>query len=126
MRKNIIVILGVGSSVLALSTLWAQDAKFAADSSRDGRSFTEALAEARRLGETEEGKAYDEEFAKVAGPRLGDVVSECTKNLGPRVNFAVIFVFAADGHVEQVLTPGDKPAAKCVGDKMRDLQLPAP
>src|ERR1700704_1427227 len=112
MRKNIVVILAVGSSVLALSTLWAQDAHFAADSSRGGRAFTEALAEARRLGETEQGKAYDEEFAKVAGPRLSDAVSECTKNLGPRVNFEVVFVFAADGHVEQVLTSTDNPAAK--------------
>jgi tetratricopeptide (TPR) repeat protein len=126
MRKNIVVILAVGSSVLALSTLWAQDAKFAADSSRDSRSFAEALAEAKRLGETEEGKAYDDEFGKAAGPRLSDAVSECTKNLGPRVNFEVVFVFAADGHVEQVLTPSDKPAAQCFGDKLRDLQLPPP
>jgi tetratricopeptide (TPR) repeat protein len=125
MRKNIVVIL-VGSSVLALSMLRAQDTKFAANSSQHSPSFTEALAEARRLGETEEGKAYDEEFAKVAAPRLSDAVSECTKNLGPRVNFEVVFVFAADGHVEQVLTPSDQPAAKCFGDKLRDLQLPAP
>jgi tetratricopeptide (TPR) repeat protein len=125
MRKNILVIL-VGGSVLALSTLWAQDAKFAADSSQHNRSFTEALAEAKRLGETEEGKAYDEEFAKVAAPRVSDAVSECTKNLGPRVNFEVVFVFATDGHVEEVLTPSDQPAAKCFGDKLRDLKLPAP
>ena len=126
MRKNIVVILAVGSSVLALSTLRAQDVKAAADSSQHKRSFTEALAEAKRLGETEEGKAYDQEFAKVAASRLSDAVSECTKNLGPRVNFEVVFVFAADGHAEQVLTPGDKPAAKCVGDKLHDLHLPAP
>ena len=126
MRKNIVVILAVGSSVLALSTLRAQDAKAAADSSPHNRSFTEALAEAKRLGETEEGKAYDQEFAKVAASRLSDAVSECTKNLGPRVNFEMVFVFAADGHAEQVLTPGDKPAAKCVGDKLHDLHLPAP
>src|SRR6266481_2455176 len=126
MRKNIVVILAVGSSVLALSMLRAQDAKFAADSSQHSRSFTEALAEAKRLGETEEGKAYDDEFGKAAGPRLSDAVSECTKNLGPRVNFEVVFVFAADGHVEQVLTPSDQPAAKCFGDRLRDLKLPAP
>ena len=126
MRKNIVVILAVGSSVLALSTLRAQDAKAAADGSQHKRSFTEALAEAKRLGETEEGKAYDQEFAKVAASRLSDAVSECTKNLGPRVNFEMVFVFAADGHAEQVLTSSDKPAAKCVGDKLRDLHLPAP
>src|SRR6266436_771391 len=126
MRKDIVVILGVGSLVLALSTLWGQDAKVGADSSQHSRSFTEASAEAKRLGETEEGKAYDDEFGKAAGPRLSDAVSECTKNLGPRVNFEVVFVFAADGHVEQVLTPSDQPAAKCFGDRLRDLKLPAP
>src|SRR5205809_4013108 len=126
MRRNIVVILAVSSSVLALTTLRAEGAKEAADSSQHSRSFAEALAEAKRLGETEEGKAYDDEFGKAAGPRLSDAVSECTKNLGPRVNFEVVFVFAADGHVEQVLTPSDKPAAKCFGDKLRDLQLPAP
>ena len=125
MRRKFVGVVTV--SVLALSTLQAQDAKVvAADSSRHNRSFTEELAEAKRLGETEEGKAYDEEFGKAAGPRLSDAVNECTKNRGPRVNFEVVFVFAADGHVEQVLTPSDQPAAKCFGDKLRDLQLPAP
>ena len=126
MRRNIVVILAVSSSVLALTTLRAEGAKEAADSSQHSRSFAEALAEAKRLGETEEGKAYDDEFGKAAGPRLSDAVSECTKNLGPRVNFEVVFVFAADGHVEQVLTPSDKPAAKCFGDKLHDLKLSAP
>src|SRR5205809_4198371 len=124
MRRKFVGVLAI--SVLALTTLRAEGAKEAADSSQHSRSFAEALAEAKRLGETEEGKAYDEEFGKAAGPRLSDAVSECTKNLGPRVNFEVVFVFAADGHVEQVLTPSDKPAAKCFGDKLRDLQLPAP
>jgi len=89
-------------------------------------SFTQGLAEAKRLAETDAGKAYDEEFAKVVAPRFSDIVSGCTKNLGPKINFQVVFVFAADGHVQQVLTPGDQPAAACVGDKLRDLHLPAP
>ena len=144
MRKNILVIL-VGSSVLALSTLWAQDAKFAADSSQHNRAFTEASAEAERLGKTEAGELYEIEFGKVVTSHLSDIVSECAKNLGPKIKFIahfnappasttrlrreraqVVFVFAADGHVEQVLTPNDQPAAKCVGDKLRDLQFPAP
>src|SRR6266481_6780241 len=145
MRKNIVVIQAVGSSVLALSTLWAQDAKFAADSSQHSRAFTEASAEAERLGKTEAGELYEIEFTKVVTSRLSDIVSECAKNLGPKIKFIahfnapptsttrlrreraqVVFVFAADGHVEQVLTPSDQPAAKCVGDKLRDLQFPAP
>jgi hypothetical protein len=89
-------------------------------------SFTQGLAEAKRLADTDAGKAYDGEFAKVVAPRFSDIVSGCTKGLGPKINFQVVFVFAADGHVQQVLTPGDQPAAACVGDKLRDLRLPAP
>ena len=125
MRKNISLIV-LGSSILALPALLAQDAKLASKESKQEPAFAQALAEATRLSDTEEGKAYDQEFAKVAASRLSDAVSECTKNLGPRVNFEMVFVFAADGHAEQVLTPSDKPAAKCVGDKLHDLHLSAP
>jgi hypothetical protein len=103
------------------------DAKSTAKNSQQSRAFTEALAEARRLADTDAGKAYQNEFGKIVAPRLGDIVGECTKNLGPTVKFQVVFVFAANGQLEQVLGgPKDQPAAKCVGDKFRDLQLPAP
>jgi hypothetical protein len=112
-------------SLFTLASLGPQDA-FAANNSQQSRAFRQTLNEAKRLGETEAGKAYEGEFAKVVAARLSDVVSGCTKNLGPRFGFEVVFVFAADGHVEQVLTPSDQPAATCVGDKLRDLHLPAP
>jgi len=101
------------------------DAKSTAKNSQQSRAFTEALAEARRLADTDAGKAYQTEFGKIVAPRLGDIVGECTKNLGPTVKFQVVFVFAANGQLEQVLGPKDQPA-KCVGDKFHDLQLPAP
>jgi hypothetical protein len=125
MRKNISLIV-LGSSILALPASLAQDAKLASKESKQEPAFAQALAEATRLSDTEEGKAYDQEFAKVAASRVSDAVSECVKDLGLRVNFEVVFVFAADGHVEQVLTSSDKPAVKCVGDKLHDLHLPAP
>ncbi len=90
------------------------------------KAFNEALAEAKRLADTDAGKAYDGEFAKVVAPRLSDIVSGCTRNLGPKINFEVVFVFALDGRVQQVLTPSDVPAAACVGEKLRDLHLLAP
>ena len=116
----------VGGAALAVSSLEAQDARLAADSKQPSPEFSQTLAEAKQLAETDAGKAYDVEFAKAAAPSLSDVVSGCTKNLGPTINFQVVFIFAADGHVEQVLTPSDQPAATCVGDKLRNLHLPAP
>ena len=89
-------------------------------------SFTQALNEAKRLADTDPGKAYDSEFSKIVAPRLSDVVGGCTKNFKPPIDFAVVFIFNANGQVEQVLTPSDQPAAVCVGDKLRDLHLPAP
>src|ERR1700693_2452217 len=142
MRKNIVVIL-VGGSVLALSMLRPQYTRFAANTSHHSRAFTEASAEAERLGKTEAGEVYEIEFTKAVTPQLSDIVSGCAKNLGPKVKFIakfnappasttrlrgeraqMVFVFAADGHVEQVLTPSDEPAAKCVGEKLRDLHFP--
>jgi hypothetical protein len=125
MRKNINLIV-LGSSILAFPALPAQDAKLASKESKQEPTFAQALAEATRLSDTEEGKAYDGEFAKVVAPRLGDTVGECTKNLGPRFKFQVVFVFAADGYVQQVLTSRHQPAAACVGSKLRDIHLPAP
>src|SRR5947209_7500691 len=114
-------------SLLTLVSLCALDAKSAAGTSQQSRAFTQALAEARRLADTDAGKAYQNEFGKIVAPRLGDIVGECTKNLGPTVKFQVVFVFAANGQLEQVLGgPKEQPAAKCVGDKFRDLQLPPP
>jgi tetratricopeptide (TPR) repeat protein len=112
--------------LLTLVGLRPLDAKSTAKNSQQSRAFTEALAEARRLADTDAGRAYQNEFGKIVAPRLGDIVGECTKNLGPTVKFQVVFVFAANGQLEQVLGPKDQPAAKCVGDKFRDLQLPAP
>src|SRR6266545_321055 len=111
--------------LLTLVGLRPLDAKSTAKNSQQSRAFTEALAEARRLADTDAGKAYQNEFGKIVAPRLGDIVGECTKNLGPTVKFQVVFVFAANGQLEQVLGPKDQPA-KCVGDKFHDLQLPAP
>jgi len=111
--------------LLTLVGLRPLDAKSTAKNLQQSRAFTEALAEARRLADTDAGKAYQTEFGKIVAPRLGDIVGECTKNLGPTVKFQVVFVFAANGQLEQVLGPKDQPA-KCVGDKFHDLQLPAP
>jgi tetratricopeptide (TPR) repeat protein len=113
--------------LLTLASLHAQEKKSATNGPQQSRAFTEALAEARRLADTDAGKAYEREFGKTAAPRMGDIVGECTKNLGPTVKLQVVFVFAADGHLEQVLGgPKDQQPAKCIGDKFRDLQLPAP
>jgi hypothetical protein len=131
MRKKIgVVLLSVCYCGFVFSTLGAQDTKLAAaaptTSASRVTSFEEALAEARRLADTDAGKAYEGEFAKVVAPRLGDIVGECTKNLGPTVKFQVVFVFAADGQLEQVLGPKGEAAVACLGEKLRDLRLPAP
>jgi hypothetical protein len=95
-------------------------------SAKDDTRFTQTSAEATRLSDTAEGKAYDAEFGKVVSPQISAVVGECTKNLGPRIDFQVVFIFGADGRVQEVLTASDQPGAKCVGEKLRNLQLPPP
>ena len=89
-------------------------------------TFAQAYAEAKRLTDTDPGKVYDVDFSMAITPRLSEIVGECTKNSGPRLVFDVVFVFAANGNVEQVFASPDQPAAACVGEKLRDLHLSAP
>jgi tetratricopeptide (TPR) repeat protein len=89
-------------------------------------TFAQAYAEAKRLTDSDPGKVYDVEFSAAVVPRLGEIVGECTKNSGLRVVFDVVFVFSANGNVEQVFASPDQPAASCVGGKLRDLKLSAP
>jgi hypothetical protein len=113
-------------SLLTFASVRAEAKKSVTNGARQNRAFTEALAEARRLADTDAGKAYQNEFGKTVAPRLGDIVGECTKNLGPTVKLEVVFLFAANGQLEKVLGPKGQGAVKCIGDKFRDLQLSAP
>jgi hypothetical protein len=88
-------------------------------------SLTDAVAEADRLRETEGGKLYDFDFNAILSDRLTDVVSQCAKDSKP-VIFDLVFVFAGDGHVAQVLQPPDSTVAACVASKLGDLRLRPP
>jgi hypothetical protein len=88
-------------------------------------SLKDAVAEAERLSETEAGKLYDFDFNTTVSNRLGDIVGKCAKDSKP-VIFDLVFVFAADGHVAQVLQPPDSAVAACVASKLGDLHLRAP
>jgi tetratricopeptide (TPR) repeat protein len=88
-------------------------------------SLTDAAAEAKRLRETEAGKLYDFDFNTIVSNRLTDVVGQCAKDSKPLI-FDLVFVFAGDGHVAQVLQPPDSTVAACVASKLGDLRLRAP
>jgi hypothetical protein len=92
-RNPSLLILSITAvSLLTFASLRAQEKKVATNDPQRSRSFTEALAEARRLADTDAGKVYQNEFGKIVGPRLGDIVGECTRNLGPTVKLEVVFV----------------------------------
>lgn len=88
-------------------------------------SLTDAVAEAKRLSETEPGKLYEFDFNATMSTRLTDAVGQCAKDSKP-VIFDLVFVFAGDGHVAQVLKPPDSTVAACVAAKLGNLRLRAP
>ena len=88
-------------------------------------SLTDAVAEAKRLTETEAGKLYDFDFNATVSNRLTDIVGQCAKDSKPLI-FDLVFVFAGDGHVAQVLQPPDSTVAACVAAKLANLRLRAP
>ena len=96
-----------------------------AASPRRFASLTDAVAEAERLSESEPGKLYDFDFNATVSNRLGDVVGQCAKDSNP-VIFDLVFVFAGDGHVAQVLQPPNSTVAACVANKLGNLRLRAP
>ena len=128
MKRNLSsLISGITAvSLLTFAGVRAEAEKAATNDPQQNRAFPEALAEARRLADTDAGKVYENEFGKTVAPRLSDIVGECTKNLGSRVKLEVVFVFAANGQLERVLGPNKRTAAKCIGERFRDLQLSAP
>jgi tetratricopeptide (TPR) repeat protein len=108
-----------------VSTLTASPSPTAAGPSRF-TSLTDAVAEAKRLNETEEGKLYDFDFSTTVSDRLGDIVGQCSKDSKPPIIFDLVFVFDGDGHVAQVLKPPDSTEAACVAAKFENLRLRAP
>ena len=88
-------------------------------------SLADAVAEAERLSETEEGKLYDFDVNATLSNRLGVTVGQCAKDSKPLI-FDLVFVFASDGHVAQVFQPPDSTVAACVASKLSDLRLRAP
>jgi hypothetical protein len=107
----------VSASAASASLVDAPSSRFA--------SLTDAAAEAQRLRETEAGKLYDFDFNTIVSNRLTDVVNQCAKDSKPLI-FDLVFVFAGDGHVAQVLQPPDSTVAACVASKLGDLRLRAP
>jgi hypothetical protein len=107
-----------------VSTLTASPSPTATGPSRFA-SLKDAVAEAERLRETEAGKLFDFDFNAILSNRLGDVVGQCAKDSKP-VIFDLVFVFAGDGHIAQVLQPPDSTVAACVATKLSNLSLRAP
>src|SRR5438874_5985112 len=107
----------LSTSAVSASPMAATPSRFA--------SLTDAVAEADRLRETEEGKLYDFDFNAILSNRLGDTVGQCAKDSKP-VIFDLVFVFAGDGHVAQVLQPPGSTVAACVASKLGDLRLRPP
>src|SRR5438876_7051669 len=73
--------------LLTLVGLRPLDAKSTAKNSQQSRAFTEALAEARRLADTDAGKAYEGEFAKVVAHAMVILSADVPRNLDPQLSF---------------------------------------
>ena len=88
---------------LAFASLRAQEKKSASNDPQQSRTFADALAEKQNvLPIPDAGEPPEKEFGKVVAPHFGNIIGECTKNLGPTVKFEIVFVVGANGHLERV------------------------
>ena len=88
-------------------------------------SFASAMAEAKRLARTDAGFRYKLKVASELQQPLTKAAIDCTHSSSERT-FALVFVLAGDGRVEQVLHTPKHPLAACVAERIKGLRVSRP
>jgi len=96
----------------------------AADS--DSEPYAKVYPRAHDMGATPEGKAYEKRFSEAFGKPMQAALQDCTKDTKPPYLVNVVFVIAADGTTQRIVTAPDQPVSACVANKLKNLKLPAP
>jgi hypothetical protein len=79
------------------------------------------------MGETDEGKAYEKRFSEALVARsLPAALRDCTKDTKPPYTINMVFVIAADGTTQRIISAPDQPVSACVAKKLTGVKLPAP
>jgi hypothetical protein len=89
-------------------------------------SFEDVRARARKMGETDEGKAYEKEFSKAVSKSMQAALEDCTKDTKPPYVVNIVFVIDANGTAQRLVPAPNQPVSACVAKKLDGVKLPKP
>jgi len=81
---------------------------------------------ARKLGDTEEGKAYEKQFGKDFAPSMQEALKTCTQGTTPPYKVNIVYVIAQDGTVERTIPDPEQPVSICAAEKIKGTKLSPP
>lgn len=84
------------------------------------------IAEAKRLGDTIEGKRYEDDFSATFRQPFADALRACTADAKPPFTFDLVFLISVEGRIDGVAHLPEQPVAICVATKLRGLRVPRP
>lgn len=88
--------------------------------------FDGLRARAIKMGDTEEGKAYEKLFSEAFAQPMQAALRTCTKSSKPPYTLNLVFVIGVDGTAQRVLSAPDQPVSMCVANKLDGIKLPVP
>ena len=85
-----------------------------------------AIEQAERLAKSPKGQPY--QYAAIAGlgQALANAMVACPATSKREPGFALVFVIASDGRVEEVLHTPKHTVAQCVASKLKGVKVPRP
>jgi hypothetical protein len=109
---------------LAASYIFMGDAPLQSDTPAE--PFDELRTRAIKMGDTEEGKAYEKQFSEAFAQPMQAALQTCTKSSKPPYTLNLVFVIGVDGTAQRVLSAPEQPVSMCVANKLDGIKLPSP
>lgn len=106
----------------AFAALWLSPLICAAEP----ESFHVIQARAQSMGETPEGKGYEKRFSEAFVKPMQTALEACIQDTKTPIKVNVVFVIAADGITQRIVTAPDQPVSACAAKKLQNLKVPPP
>ena len=106
---------------IEMAGAWLQ---YPLDPAVEGYEGLRARAEA--MGETPEGKAYEQHFTEVINEPLQVALARCSITAKPPFRVEMVFELAADGNSKRIVPMPDERVSTCLAQRLAELHLPPP
>lgn len=88
--------------------------------------FDEIHSRAHRMGETEEGKAYEKRFSVSILAPMESALQNCAERTKPPHVVDLVFFIDANGTVQRIVPAPGQPVSACLSRRLKTVKLPKP